>query len=70
VAVVDDLADGTLVSIPIIQPIVRNTVYLVTDPQRQQSRAGKYVQETVRTVVRELVRRQIWHGELCVEALR
>jgi LysR family transcriptional regulator, nitrogen assimilation regulatory protein len=70
VAVVDDLADGSLVSIPIIQPIVRNTVYLVTDPQRQQTRAGKYVQETVRTVVKELVRRQIWHGELCYEALR
>lgn len=64
VAVVDDLASGTLVSIPIVQPAVRSTVYLVTNPQRQQSRAAKSVERTAICVITELVQRGLWLGEL------
>ncbi len=64
VAVTDELANGTLVSVPIAYPAVRSTVYLVTNPQRQQSRAARCVERTVTAVVTELVKRQLWLGEL------
>ena len=64
VAVADDLAGGTLVSVPIVRPAVRSTVHVVTSPQRQQSRAARSVEQKLIAVMIELVRRNHWLGEL------
>lgn len=63
-AVIDDLGAGTLVSVPIIQPVLRSTVCLITNPQRPQSRAAKYVKRTLHSVIVELAERRLWQGEL------
>jgi LysR family nitrogen assimilation transcriptional regulator len=59
-----EIMRGTLILVPIRNPIMRRMVYLVTNPERPSSRAAEEVERVIFRVVEELVRKGIWLGQL------
>ncbi len=55
---------GELVSARIVDPVIRRPVYLVRNPDKQATRATRVVEELTVSVVQELVRRDVWKGNL------
>ena len=63
-AVHEELERGELVLVPIRDPVMRRTVYLASNPMRPEKRAAKLVEQLTVDIVRELVRKSAWRGEL------
>lgn len=63
-AVYDLESKGELVSAPIVDPVIRRSVYLVRNPQKRLTRATHEVEALTRRVAAELVERNIWKGRL------
>jgi LysR family nitrogen assimilation transcriptional regulator len=63
-AVHDAVARGELVGAPITDPDMVRPVYLVSNPAFPTSRASRAVEAITLDVLRDLVRRGIWQGEL------
>jgi LysR family nitrogen assimilation transcriptional regulator len=57
-------ANRTLLSAPIVEPLMRRPVYLVRNTARMVTRASREVEKITIDVVRELVRRRIWNAHL------
>ncbi len=55
---------GKLLSSPIIEPTIRRPVYLARNPGHMVTRASREVEAITIKVVRELVQRDIWKGQL------
>jgi LysR family nitrogen assimilation transcriptional regulator len=55
---------GRLLSAPICDPTIRRPVYLVRNPECMVTRASREVEALTVKVVRELVQRDIWRGQL------
>jgi len=63
-AVVDELQRGTLIAIPIREPVMRRTVYLVRNPSRPITHAVREIEKLIIKIVDELVRKRLWPGRL------
>lgn len=57
---------GDLASAPIMSPTIRRSVYLVRNPDKVLSRASKEVLTITKEVVKDLVSRNIWKGEVTI----
>lgn len=66
-AVSQEVQRGALVMVPIVDPDIVRTVYLVKNPERPPTRASIEVEKTCIAIVGELVRKGLWHGELVTE---
>ncbi|WP_245414192.1 LysR family transcriptional regulator [Nitratireductor sp. StC3] len=60
----DFVEAGRLLKAPIVRPVIARPVYLVRNPARIQTRACASVEALTLDVAREMVRRDIWEGEL------
>lgn len=58
---------GELVSAPITDPTIRRSVFLVRNPDKVLTRAAKEVKKLTHVVVKELVRKDIWKGDLAAD---
>lgn len=58
-AVINQVANGTLALVPIEEPTIRRTAYLVRKRSRPVARACSIVESTISTIIREMVDR---HG--------
>jgi LysR family transcriptional regulator, nitrogen assimilation regulatory protein len=56
----DDVDRGDLVRSPIVEPVMRRPVYLVRNPAKPVTHASNEVERITRSVMRELVARNIW----------
>lgn len=63
-AVSEEIRRGELVLVPISDPAMQRTVYLVTNPARPMTRAAKAVERVAINIVVELVRKGLWLGQL------
>lgn len=63
-AVYEEIQRRTHVLVPIREPLIRRTVYLVQNPSRQVTRAAREVERVMIEVVHELVRKKHWMGTL------
>jgi len=63
-AVVDELQRRTLIAIPIREPIMRRTVFLVRNPSRPVTHAVREIEKLIIKIVEELVRKRLWPGRL------
>jgi LysR family nitrogen assimilation transcriptional regulator len=63
-AVVDELQRGTLIAVPICEPVMRRTVYLVRNPSRPITQAVREIEKVINEIVAELVRKRVWPGKL------
>ena len=68
-AVSEEIRRGELVLVPIRDPVMRRTVYIVTNPARPMTRAAREVARIAGEIVVELVRKGLWLGELTPEAV-
>lgn len=59
-----EVAARELVLVPIVNPTIRRTVYLVRNPVRPVSRAVLEIERVTQEIVRELVRKGHWWGKL------
>lgn len=66
-AVMPELQDGTLAAVPISNPRMRRTVCLARKREKSDSYLLARIEETLKTVVTELVEGQKWPGELVTE---
>jgi LysR family nitrogen assimilation transcriptional regulator len=57
-AVVDQVAAGTLALVPMVEPNIRRTAYLVRKRSKPVSRASLVVESTIKMIVRELIDRK------------
>lgn len=55
---------GELVQVPIIDPVMTRPVHLVRHPERVSTRAGRTVEAATLRIMRELVMRGIWQGQI------
>ncbi|MEM1044972.1 MAG: LysR family transcriptional regulator [Pseudomonadota bacterium] len=60
----DMVAAGHLVSSPVVSPAMRRPVYLVRNPEKVMNRATREVERMTITVIRDLILRGIWPGNL------
>ena len=67
-AVYQEVMRGAFVLVPIRNPAIRRTVYLVTNPERRLTRAAKEIQELTMKIVVELVQKGVWRGQLIAPA--
>jgi LysR family nitrogen assimilation transcriptional regulator len=63
-AVFDEVQSGSLVTIPIREPVMRRTVFLVRNPSKPITQAAREIERIILEIVAELVRRKVWLGEL------
>jgi LysR family nitrogen assimilation transcriptional regulator len=63
-AVIDEVQRGTLVTVPIRDPVIRRTVFLVRNPSKPVTQAAREVERLIVEIVAELVRKKLWLGEL------
>lgn len=63
-AIVEELHRKTLIAVPICEPVLRRTVYLVRNPSRPANEAVLKVQRLIIEIVGELVTKGRWPGEL------
>jgi len=63
-AIVEELRRKTLIAVPICDPVVRRTVYLVRNPSRPVTQAVLKVERLIVEIVTELVTKGRWPGEL------
>lgn len=56
-AVINQVANGTLALVPIEEPTIRRTAYLVRKRSRPVARASAMVEATISTIIREMVAR-------------
>jgi len=63
-AIVEELHRKTLIAVPICDPVVRRTVYLVRNPSRPVTQAVLKVERLIVEIVTELVTKGRWPGEL------
>jgi len=63
-AVAEEAACGALILVPIREPLIRRTVYLVRNPSRPARRASLEVERLTIEIVNELVDKKRWRGEL------
>ena len=61
-AAIDFVERGELVMAPIVRPTLARPVYLVRNPTRPVTRAGKEVERITLEVIRDLVRRGVWQA--------
>lgn len=64
----DFVASGELVSSPIVAPVMRRPVYLVHNPEKVMSRATREVERMTIAVIKDLIDRGIWPGNLADDA--
>ena len=64
-AVVEEIQRATLVIIPIREPVMRRTVFLVRNPSRPLTEATREIEGLIKEIVTELVRKRLWLGQLC-----
>ncbi len=63
--VVEEIQRATLVIVPIRDPIMRRTVFLVRNPSRPLTEATREVERLIKEIVAELVRKRLWLGQIC-----
>jgi len=63
-AIVEELRQKTLIAVPISDPLLRRTVYLVRNPSRPATQAVFKVERLIIEIVIELVNKGRWPGEL------
>jgi LysR family transcriptional regulator, nitrogen assimilation regulatory protein len=63
-AVAEEAQRGDVVLIPIRDPVIRRTVYLARNPSRPVTRAALEVERVTIDIIRDLVRKKVWRGEL------
>ena len=63
-AIVEELHRKTLIAVPICDPVLRRTVYLVRNPSRPATEAVFKVERLIIEIVGELVTKGRWPGEL------
>ena len=63
-AIVEELHRKTLIAVPICDPVVRRTVYLVRNPSRPVTQAVLKVERLIVEIATELVSKGRWPGEL------
>ena len=62
--VVEEIERGALVIIPIREPVMRRTVFLVRNPSRPLTEATRQIEVLIKEIVAELVRKRHWLGQL------
>ena len=66
-AVIKQVADGTLALVPIEEPTIRRTAYVVRKRSRPVTKACAIVESSIFTIIQEMVRRYsikaVLHGE-------
>ncbi|GAB5468425.1 MAG: LysR substrate-binding domain-containing protein [Rhodospirillales bacterium] len=65
-AAYDYESKGELLSAPIVDPVIRRPVFLVRNPEKLVTRASREVERLTIDIVKELVNRGIWKGQLAV----
>ena len=63
-AVFDEVHRGTLVMVPIRDPVIRRTVFLVRNPSKPGTQAAREIERLIVEIVAELVRKKLWLAEL------
>ena len=63
-AVFDEVQRGALVIVPIRDPVMRRTVFLVRNPSKPITQAAREIERLIVEIVAELVRKRLWLGEL------
>jgi len=63
-AIVEELQRKTLIAVPICDPLLRRTIYLVRNPSRPATQAVFKVERLIIEIVIELVKKGRWPGEL------
>ena len=63
-AVFDEVQHRTLIMIPIRDPIIRRTVFLVRNPSKPFTQAAREIERVIVEIIAELVRKKLWLGEL------
>jgi len=63
-AIVEELHRKTLIAVPICDPFLRRTVYLIRNPSRPATQAVFKVERLIIEIVDELVTKGRWPGEL------
>lgn len=63
-AVVEELQRKSLIAVPICNPVVKRTVYLVRNPSRPVTQAVHKVERLIVEIVRELVTKGRWPGDI------
>jgi LysR family nitrogen assimilation transcriptional regulator len=64
-ALVEEIQRAALVIIPIREPVMRRTVFLVRNPSRPLTEATREIERLIKEIVAELVRKRLWLGQLC-----
>ena len=59
-----EVETGELALVPIREPVMRRTVHMVRNPSRPVTRAAQEVERVIVAIVRELVRKGRWRGEM------
>lgn len=62
-AVFEEVQRGTLVIVPICEPVMRRTVSLVRNPSKPVTQAAREVERLIVEIVAELVRKKLWLAE-------
>lgn len=63
-ATFDEVQRQTLVMVPIREPIMHRTVFLVRNPSKPVTQAAREVERVIVQIIAELVRKKLWLGEL------
>jgi LysR family transcriptional regulator, nitrogen assimilation regulatory protein len=63
-AVYDEVQRGTLVMVPIRDPVMRRTVFLVRNASKPVTQAAREIERVILEITAELVRKKLWLGEL------
>ena len=50
--------------VPIRDPIIHRTVFLVRNPSKPVTQAAREIERVIVDIVAELVRKKLWRGEL------
>ena len=60
----DSVEKGELVGAPVVDPVIRRSVYLVRNPEKVVTRASREVERITVKVIDDLVSRGIWKADL------
>jgi LysR family transcriptional regulator, nitrogen assimilation regulatory protein len=63
-AVYEEVQRGTLAMVPLRDPVMRRTVFLVRHASRPVTQAAREIERVILDITAELVRKKLWIGEL------